>query len=102
MSGIRDDQEVVTQTTQKVEIPKRYKVVLLNDDYTSMEFVVYILENVFNKSPQEAVSLMMAIHTAGSGIAGVYSFEVAEMKVAVVTEMARSEEFPLRCYIEEE
>lgn len=102
MSGTRDDLEVVTKTTQKVDVPKRYKVVILNDDYTSMEFVIYILEKVFNKSPQAAVSLMMAIHTTGKGIAGVYSFEVAEMKVAVVAEMAKAEEHPLRCFTEEE
>lgn len=102
MSGIRDDQDVATKTTQKVDVPKRYKVVILNDDYTSMEFVIYVLEKVFNKPPQEAVTLTMAIHTTGSGIAGVYSFEVAEMKVAVVTEMARAEEHPLRCFTEEE
>lgn len=102
MSGIREDSDVITQSEQKVDVPKRYKVVILNDDYTSMEFVVYVLEKVFNKTPQAAVALMMAIHESGSGIAGVYSFEVAEMKVAIVTEMARSEEYPLRCYLEEE
>lgn len=102
MSGFRDDQEVVTKTTQKVDVPKRFKVIILNDDYTSMEFVIYVLERVFNKPEQEAVTLTLAIHNSGSGVAGVYSREIAEMKEAIVIEMARSEEYPLRCLIEEE
>ena len=81
--------------------PTMYKVVLLNDDYTTMEFVVHVLETVFQKSPAEAFRIMMAVHQAGSGIAGVYPFEVAETKVETVTSMARHAEFPLRAAIEE-
>jgi ATP-dependent Clp protease adaptor protein ClpS len=86
--------------TEKRE-PPRYKVVLLNDDYTTMEFVVRVLESVFHKSPAEAYRIMMHVHLNGSGIAGVYPFEVAETKVETVTAMARQAEFPLRATLEE-
>ena len=88
------------QTRQKE--PTRYKVILLNDDYTTMEFVVRVLETVFQKSPAEAYRIMMHVHVNGQGIAGVYSWEVAETKVETVTSMARHAEFPLRATIEEE
>ena len=80
--------------------PAQYKVVLLNDDYTTMEFVIQVLENVFQKSPAEAYRIMMSVHVNGSGIAGVYPWEVAETKVATVTSMARDAGFPLRAAIE--
>jgi ATP-dependent Clp protease adaptor protein ClpS len=86
--------------TEKRE-PPQYKVVLLNDDYTTMEFVVRVLEAVFHKSPAEAYRIMMHVHLNGRGIAGVYPFEVAETKVETVTTMARQAEFPLRAAIEE-
>lgn len=97
-----DDTAVVVKPEKKVKRPKRYKVILLNDDYTTMEFVTYVLEYVFHKTATEAEALMMQIHTQGSGVAGVYSYEVAEVKVTLVTEMARQEEHPLRCIMEEE
>ena len=81
--------------------PTLYKVVLLNDDYTTMEFVVRVLETVFQKSPAEAYRIMMQVHQDGSGIAGVYPWEVAETKVDTLTSMARHAEFPLRATIEE-
>jgi ATP-dependent Clp protease adaptor protein ClpS len=86
--------------TEKKE-PTLYKVVLLNDDYTTMEFVVGVLETVFQKSPAEAYRIMMQVHQDGSGIAGVYPWEVAETKVDTLTSMARHAEFPLRATIEE-
>jgi ATP-dependent Clp protease adaptor protein ClpS len=90
---------------ERVKIEKRdptlYKVVLLNDNYSTMEFVVYVLESVFQKSPAEAYRIMLQVHLNGSGIAGVYPFEVAETKVETVTSMARQAEFPLRAAIEE-
>ena len=86
--------------TEKKE-PTLYKVVLLNDDYTTMEFVVRVLETVFQKSPAEAYRIMMQVHQDGSGIAGVYPWEVAETKVDTLTSMARHAEFPLRATIEE-
>ena len=87
--------------TQKKE-PTRYKVILLNDDYTTMEFVVQVLETVFQKSPAEAFRIMLMVHVQGSGLAGVYPWEVAETKVETVTSMARHAQFPLRATIEEE
>jgi len=86
--------------TQKKD-PTLYKVVLLNDDYTTMEFVMRVLETVFQKSPAEAYHIMMQVHLNGSGIAGVYPWEVAETKVETLTSMARQAEYPLRAAIEE-
>lgn len=89
-------------TKTKVKKPARFKVILLNDDYTSMEFVVRILMTVFNKSNMESVEIMLAIHTGGRGVAGVYTREVAETKVGRVEIMAKSEGYPLRCILERE
>lgn len=102
MSEFQEDHGVATKSKKEVRPPKRYKVLLLNDDYTTMEFVVFILETVFNKSSQQAHALMMSIHQSGSGVAGVYSFEIAEMKTAIVTELSRKHDYPLRCIMEEE
>ncbi len=81
--------------------PARFKVVLLNDDYTTMEFVVQILEGVFQKSPAEAYRVMMQVHVNGRGVAGVYPWEVAETKVDTVHTLARSAGFPLKAVTEE-
>jgi ATP-dependent Clp protease adaptor protein ClpS len=90
---------------ERVEVrkqePTMYKVVLLNDDYTTMEFVVNVLETVFQKSPAEAYRIMMQVHVNGCGVAGVYPWEVAETKVETLTSMARQAEYPLRAAIEE-
>ena len=85
--------------TQKQD-PKLYKVVLLNDDYTTMEFVIHVLEEVFQKSPAESYQIMMHVHVNGRGIAGVYPWEVAETKVETVKSMAKDAGFPLRAVIE--
>ena len=85
--------------TQKKE-PTLYKVVLLNDDYTTMEFVMEVLRSVFDKSPAEAYQIMMQVHTQGRGIAGVYPWEVAETKTETVTALARESGFPLRATLE--
>jgi ATP-dependent Clp protease adaptor protein ClpS len=85
----------------KKQDPTLYKVVLLNDDYTTMEFVVQILETVFQKSPAEAYQIMMHVHVNGRGIAGVYPWEVAETKVESVTTLAREAGFPLKAVTEE-
>jgi ATP-dependent Clp protease adaptor protein ClpS len=98
----RREGEVAEKTRPKTEEPKLYKVLLHNDDYTTMEFVVAILESVFAKSPSEAYRIMIHVHTRGTGIAGVYPFEVAETKVALVDERAREAGHPLRCSIEPE
>ena len=81
--------------------PKLYKVLLMNDDYSTMEFVVQVLEGVFQKSPAEAYRIMMQVHLQGSGVAGVYPWEVAETKVETVTGMAKGAGYPLRAVIEE-
>lgn len=85
-----------------VERPKRYKVLMHNDDYTTMEFVVDVLIGVFRKSEAEAVRLMQTIHEKGKAVCGVYTKEIAETKVAETIELARSNGFPLRCTMEEE
>jgi len=85
--------------TEKKE-PEQYKVILLNDDYTTMEFVVSVLESVFQKSPAEAYRVMMAVHTQGRGVAGIYPWEVAETKADAVTTLARDAGFPLKAVTE--
>ena len=85
--------------TQKKE-PELYQVVLLNDDYTTMDFVVNVLESIFQKSPAEAFQIMMNVHRNGRGIAGVYPWEVAETKVESVTSLARESGFPLKAVTE--
>lgn len=80
--------------------PEWYKVVIFNDDYTTMEFVVYILERVFNKNQADANRIMMDVHKNGSGVCGVYPYEIAETKVAQVEKMAFKEGFPLKCIME--
>ena len=85
---------------QKQE-PTLYKVILLNDDYTTMEFVVSVLETVFDKSPAESYRIMMHVHQQGRGIAGVYPWDVAETKTETVTDLAREAGFPLRAVTEE-
>ena len=93
---------VAEKTRSKTDQPKLYKVLLHNDDYTTMEFVIAVLESVFAKSPAEAYRVMMHVHTQGTGIAGIYSFEVAETKVVMVDERAREAGHPLRCSLEQE
>jgi ATP-dependent Clp protease adaptor protein ClpS len=80
--------------------PEQFKVLLLNDDYTTMDFVVRVLEAVFQKSPAEAYRIMMQVHQSGSGLAGVYPWEVAETKVDAVASLAGAAGFPLRATIE--
>ena len=92
----------VTKTRTKTKKPSLYKVLLLNDDYTPMEFVVHILENIFGKNREEAVQIMLHVHRHGVGICGVFTFEVAETKVAQVIEFARRHEHPLQCTMEKE
>ena len=94
--------EVLEKHSPKIGEPKLYKVILHNDDYTTMEFVMMILESIFSKSPAEAYRVMMHVHTRGAGVAGVYSHEVAETKVALVHGSAREAGHPLRCSMEPE
>ena len=93
---------IVTKTRPKTKKPSLYKVLLLNDDYTPMEFVVHVLERFFSKPREEAVQIMLHVHRHGVGICGVYTFEVAETKVAQVIELARRHQHPLQCTMEKE
>ena len=91
---------VVTKPHVKTKKPSMYRVVLLNDDFTPMEFVVAVLKSVFDKSPQEATEIMMQVHREGVGVAGIYTYEIAETKAALVVDMARRSLHPLQCEIE--
>jgi ATP-dependent Clp protease adaptor protein ClpS len=93
---------VATATRRKAARPPRFKVILYNDDYTPMEFVVAILERIFGKGPSEATAIMLAIHKTGLGVAGVYVLEVAETKVALVHAAAEERGYPLRAGVEKE
>lgn len=95
------DTGVITETEKKLKKPPLYKVLLHNDDYTTKEFVVQILEYVFHKESTEAVQIMLHVHKKGIGVAGVYPYEVAETKVALVEGLARQHEYPLKCTMEE-
>ncbi|MGO9605647.1 MAG: ATP-dependent Clp protease adapter ClpS [Candidatus Binataceae bacterium] len=91
-----------TKTKAKTAKPPLYKVILLNDDYTPMEFVVEILKAVFHKPHAEATRIMLHVHQNGMGVAGVYPYEIAETKVRTVEELARQAEYPLKCTMEKE
>jgi len=98
--------EVVTQrrtrSHTRTKKPPMFKVILLNDDYTPMEFVVEILKTIFNKPHAEATRIMLHVHQNGMGVAGVYPYEIAETKVRAVEELARDNEYPLKCVMEKE
>lgn len=96
------EEEVTDETKDEVREPSMFRVLLHNDDYTTMEFVVEILITVFNKSPEEAVEIMLNVHRKGIGICGVYTFEVSETKVNIVHVLARENGFPLKCTMEKE
>jgi ATP-dependent Clp protease adaptor protein ClpS len=102
--GGRPDGGTVTQRRTKPETrtkqPAMYKVILLNDDYTPMEFVVEILKQVFHKPHAEATRIMLHVHQNGMGVAGVYPYEIAETRVKTVDELARQSEYPLKCVME--
>lgn len=98
----RTSTNVLDQTRVDTREPTLYKVILHNDDYTTMQFVVEILESVFGKSPAESYRIMMLVHTTGQGLCGLYPFDIAETKVSAVHESARREGFPLRASLEEE
>ncbi|MEW5791596.1 MAG: ATP-dependent Clp protease adapter ClpS [Pseudomonadota bacterium] len=92
----------VLEHKPELKKPSMYKVILLNDDYTPMDFVVYILEEYFYKSREEATRIMLHVHHRGQGICGVYPYDIAETKVAQVIEAARRNEHPLQCIMEKE
>jgi len=99
---ITTEGESSVQTIPRVDTPKMYKVILLNDDYTPMEFVVLVLRRFFGKNEDEASKIMLDVHKKGSGVAGVFTLEVAEMKVMQVNQYSQMNEHPLKSTLEEE
>ena len=89
-----------TRTKRRVQEPPQYRVLLHNDDYTTMDFVIQILTAVFNRSIEDATRIMLNVHRNGTGICGVYPYEIAETKVEIVEVLARSSDFPLKCSME--
>ena len=105
LSGQNDDDgdaSVILETRPKTKRPPLYKVLLLNDDYTPMEFVVHVLERFFGINHQQAIELMLVVHKKGLAVVGVYSHEIAETKVTQVTDFARQNQHPLQCTMEKE
>ena len=96
------ESNVLERTRQEIKKPSRYKVLMLNDDYTTMEFVVDVLKKIFGHSTLAATSIMLNIHHHGQGLAGIYTKEIAEAKVSQVHSAARSRGFPLKCELEKE
>ena len=93
---------VITKTRPQTKRPNLYRVLLLNDDYTPMEFVVHVLERFFQKNREEATRIMLHVHRRGVGVCGVYTYEVAETKVTQVMDLARQNQHPLQCTSEKE
>jgi ATP-dependent Clp protease adaptor protein ClpS len=96
------DTALLEKQAEKVKVPTLYKVLLLNDDYTPMEFVVHVLERFFGKGREEATRIMLHVHQKGVGVCGVYTFEVAETKVTQVMDFAQNHQHPLQCTMEKE
>jgi ATP-dependent Clp protease adaptor protein ClpS len=96
----QNEKGVTTLARPKLKHPDMYKVLLLNDDYTTMEFVVHVLQKFFHKTQEEATRIMLAVHQHGKGIAGLYPYDVAATKIVEVGEYARKFEMPLKCTME--
>ena len=101
-SDYENDSDVLTESETRLEKPPLYKVILHNDDFTTMEFVVFILQTVFMRSDTEAFTIMLKVHNEGIGIAGIYTYEIAQMKAEKAANLARAHEYPLLCTVEEE
>lgn len=97
-----EDHGVITESKKEVKKPPMYRVLLHNDDYTTMEFVIFVLKTIFLKAEAEAVKIMLNVHQQGIGVAGVYTFEIAEAKASRVIELARANNFPLLSTVEED
>ena len=94
-------EHIATRSEDSIDEPRMYKVLLHNDDYTTMDFVVQVLESVFYKPPAEAAQIMLNVHEKGIGVCGIYTAEIAETKVAMVAHMAKQRGFPLKCSMED-
>jgi len=97
----RGETELLNREEEKLKEPREYMVVLLNDNYTTREFVVEILQLVFHKNPQEAKRIMLNVHNKGRGMVGVYTWDIAQTKVNQVHSIAKQYDFPLKCVVEE-
>ena len=102
MAHHQTEHQISSETRDETKEPRMYRVLLHNDDYTTMEFVVEILMYVFSKSPESAAKIMMNVHQKGIGVCGVYNHEIAETKVDTVHNLARESGYPLRCSMEQE
>ena len=102
MPDFERDEAVLTESETKLEKPPLFKVLLHNDDFTTMEFVIYVLQTVFLKNESDAFTIMMNVHRAGVGVAGIYTYEIANMKAEKCMNLARAHEYPLLCTVEEE
>ena len=96
------DEAILTEGDVRLEKPPLYKVLLHNDDFTTQEFVVFILTTIFRRTEAEAVTIMLKVHNEGIGVAGIYSYEIATMKADKANNLARAQEFPFLCSVEEE
>ena len=102
MAQINNTEDIqISPEKQKTKLPSIYKVIILNDDYTPMEFVVYTIQNVFKKSHDDATRIMLKIHTEGQGVCGMFPLEIAETKMKQVLNLAKEHQHPLQCIIEE-
>ena len=97
-----EDGQVLTESETRLEKPKMYKVLLHNDDFTTMEFVIFVLNKVFKRSEAESFAIMMKVHNEGVGIAGVYPYDIATMKSEKAMNLAKAQEYPFLCTVEEE
>ena len=95
------EESAVAESEEKVEEPPLFKVLLHNDDFTTMEFVIWILESIFNMGEEQAIQVMLNVHLRGIGVAGIYTYEIAETKVERTTTLARDQEFPLLVTMEQ-
>ncbi len=101
-TGSKSDTGTITKTKPKTQRPNLYRVLLLNDDYTPMEFVVLVLQDIFNKTREDAMQIMLHVHNKGVGECGIYPYEVAETKVTRVMDTARKNQHPLQCVMEKQ
>lgn len=102
LTDFEQDSDTLTEKKEKLEKPKLFKVILHNDDFTTMEFVVFILQFVFKRNEAEAYTIMLSVHEKGIGVAGIYTYEIATMKSEKAMNLARAREYPLLCTVEAE
>ncbi len=102
LTDFESDSEILTEKKEKLEKPKLFKVILHNDDFTTMEFVVFVLQYVFKREEAEAFTIMFNVHEKGIGVAGIYTYEIATMKAEKAMNLAQAREYPLLCTVEAE